>query len=336
MFVGVIGASYRLVDLKHRELLARICEDLFSTERAQQSPYPYVLLSTCNRTELYFSDPALMNAHSWALGSLREGLPNRFEESFYSYFGKDCFWHLARVISGIESAVALETEIQGQVKTAYELASSERKLPHDLHYIFQKGLRVGKKVRTTLSFKKGTPSIEDVILDLAHSRLQSLKDKRILFIGASEMNQKILRFISAKTDAHITLCNRTLARAEKLQKTHNVDVLSWEEMRRWAEYDVVILATKYPGYLISPEDAPRDSSLPALVVDLSVPRNVNPSVDKLPGVCLFNIDQVNRLLERHRRLRQEQISTVDAMIHENVARLVEKFGAKSPQVAHTH
>src|SRR4051812_9744096 len=120
MRVGIVGINHKLADLKLRERLAKACQKRFGPFQAVHGDHHFILLSTCNRTEVYFSSDDLAATHSYLLSILRTDVEEEFDHKLYSYFGTDCFSHLTRVTSGLDSAIIAETEIQGQVKTAYE------------------------------------------------------------------------------------------------------------------------------------------------------------------------------------------------------------------------
>ncbi len=136
MRVGLIGINHKLADLKLRELLAYACQKRFGPVFSTHENHSFVLLSTCNRTEVYFSSEDLTNTHNYLLSILRQEVKYEFEQKLYSFFGYDCFFHLSRVTAGLDSAIVAETEIQGQVKTAYDNAQEFSQLPSDLHFLF--------------------------------------------------------------------------------------------------------------------------------------------------------------------------------------------------------
>src|SRR5262249_51645888 len=123
MRIGVVGINHKLADLKLRETLAKACQRRFGPGQSTHGSHTFILLSTCNRTEVYFSSEDLAQSHSYFLSILNQEVDEDFDQKLYSYFGKDCFLHLSRVTSGLDSAIVAETEIQGQVKSAYENAN---------------------------------------------------------------------------------------------------------------------------------------------------------------------------------------------------------------------
>ncbi len=198
MRIGVVGINYKLADLKLREQLAKACQRRFGVTQSIPGHHHFILLSTCNRTEVYFSSEDLATTHTYLLSILRNDIEEEFDHKLYSFFGVDCFSHLARVASGLDSAIVAETEIQGQVKAAYEVAASYHSLPKELHFLFQKALGISKKIRSELQLGRGMPSLEHAILNIGRHFFKIPEKARILFIGASEINCKILFYLRTK------------------------------------------------------------------------------------------------------------------------------------------
>ena len=195
MRVGVVGINHKLADLKLREQLAKACQKWFGALNAVHDNHYFVLLSTCNRTEIYFSSQDLAETHTYLLGILRVEVEEEFDHKLYSYFGTDCFSHLARVTLGLDSAIIAETEIQGQVKLAYENTSEYHSMPKDMHFLFQKSLGIAKKLRSELQLGRGMPNLEHAILQTGKHMFQNPEKASLLFVGASDINQKIFAFL---------------------------------------------------------------------------------------------------------------------------------------------
>jgi glutamyl-tRNA reductase len=292
MRVGVIGINHKLANLKLREELAKACQRHFSLGQCLKDEHACVLLSTCNRTEVYFYSEDLAQAHSYLLSILRHEIHEDFDQRLYSYFGYDCFLHLCRVTAGLDSAIVAETEIQGQVKAAYETATEYAELPSELHYLFQKALKIGKKVRSDLPLKPGLPGLEHLVFNAGLTCFSNPRESRILCVGASDINKKIISFLKSKRIYDITLCNRTAYHAQEMAESHNITLLDWNRMAEWHYYDWIIFGTKSSDYLITKTHIPMQISL-KLIIDLSVPRNVDPQI-KHECITLLNIDHLNR------------------------------------------
>ena len=300
--VGILGINFKTADVGLREAIARSAQSL-SGERAVFFRHPTVLLSTCNRTEIYFSADDLGAAHSDLLAQLRKGVEEPFEHRFYSYFGIDCFAHLCRVASGLDSAILAETEIQRQVRVAYAQANQ---LPSCLHYLFQKALKVGKVIRNQQGLGRIVPSLYGALWQLAQ-----WKNKKILLVGYSEINRGFASFLTHKGVEGFSLCTRNPASVDlEGVRAYDRSVLS-----RWQEYDIIVCASKAEGFLITGPSEARHC-----LFDLSVPRNVDPEVGKT--ATLYNIDQLTEWKGVSR------LDESESLLWENVVRLTQIYRAK--------
>lgn len=317
MRVGVVGINHKLADLTLRERLAKACQRRFASDRSTHGEQrAFVLLSTCNRTEIYFYSDILAETHSYLLSILRQDVGEDFDQRLYSYFGLDCFLHLSRVTAGLDSAIVAETEIQGQVKTAYEKALLYCTLPFELHYLFQKSLKIGKQVRSELPIKPGLPDLEHAIINAGCALFEKPKHAKILCVGASEINVKIISFLKAKDFKNITLCNRTPEHARKITEDLQLNFLGWHQLSQWHEYDWIVFGTKSPEYLLKKEQVEGKMLGQKLVIDLCVPRNVDPLLSSHPQINLLNIDQINRTLNIRRQGIAETLSQAEHIVIE--------------------
>ncbi len=332
MQIGILGINHKSADLRLREKLAKACERRFGLENSLHTRYAYVLLSTCNRTEIYFSSPDLAQTHTHLLAILRDEVQEEFEHRVYSYFGGDCFFHLACVTAGVDSALIGETEIQGQVKRAYEGAAAYRPLSRELHFLFQKSLKIGKDMRSQEGLTHGLPTLEEAVLRAGENILGDLTENKILFVGLSEINHKIFMRFKQKGFRNITLCNRSYEKAEKMAAKESVQLLDWEHMNRWSQFDLIIFGTKSPDFLVSEEPKIDQRKL---VIDLSVPRNVDPKVGRHCAMTLLNIDQLNRVIDRKRRIKAAERGRLEThLIGAAVERQVSIFKLKELQRMH--
>ncbi len=332
MLIGIIGINHKSADLRLREKLAKVCERRFGSENLLHCSFSYVLLSTCNRTEIYFSSPDLAVTHTNLLAILRNEIEEEFEHRIYSYFGSDCFFHLACVTAGVDSALIGETEIQGQVKRAYESAGILRNLSKELHFLFQKCLKIGKHVRANETLPRGLPTLEGAVLQAAEGVLGGLKNRKILFVGISEINHKIFVRFKQKGFQSITFCNRSDEKTVELGTRENVSILPWTQLDLWINFDLVIFGTKCPDFLVTRTGPVSEQKL---VIDLSVPRNVDPQVGRQKGIILMNIDQLNRVIDKKRRIKAAEMARLETqIIASSVERQYSIFKLKELQRTH--
>jgi len=292
MKIAVLGVNHKLADLQLRECLAKTCQSRFAPGKIYGNIHHFVLLSTCNRTEIYFSSEDLAETHSYILNILRQDIDVDFEQKLYSFFGSDCFAHLCKVTAGLDSAILGETEIQGQVKLAYEYAMRFHKLPKPMHYLFQKSLKIGKNTRSTIPCERNLPGIEDAIFELARKYISNMKTCKVLFVGASSINKKVLGHLKAKGIANITLCNRS-AVSKEIQDDFQLEILPWKQLSSWRNYDWIICGTKAHEYILKKEDLEEKDKKKKLLIDLGLPRNIDPALKSSSSAVIYNIDQLN-------------------------------------------
>lgn len=328
MHIGIIGINHKQADLKLREILARVCQKRFGPGISTHGNHAFVLLSTCNRTEIYFSSFDLSETHSYILSILKQEIELDFDQKLYCYFGQECFLHLVSVAAGFDSAIVAETEIQGQVRAAYEATMGYSLLPASLHFLFQKALKISKEIRSKHDLGRGMPDLEHAVYQTGTHLFKEPKEKSILFVGASDINQKILQFFKRKGCEKITLCNRSQSHANTLAKKYQIPTLLWENLDAWIHFDWIILGTKSPQHLIQEHSLRNSFSSKKLMMDLSLPRNVDPKIAKDSRIQLLNIDQINRMLKFRRRILNTTITEAQNDIESLVLKYVNIFHAK--------
>lgn len=328
MRVGVLGINHKLASLHLREVLAKICQRRFNPAQSTHGENCFVLLSTCNRTEVYFSSEDLAETHSYLLSILRNDVNEDFDQKLYSYFGQDCLQHLCRVTAGLDSAIVAETEIQGQVKSAYEYAHEHNDLPFELHYLFQKSLGIAKKVRSVLPVKPGLPDISHAIFQTGQYLFPLNTDPKVLFVGASGINEKIIEFLKSKKLTQINLCNRSADTGHQLAKKHGIEFVEWDKLQSWHAYDWIVFGTKSTEFLITKDSL---ASLPLshkLIIDLSVPRNVDPRIAQHSKITLLNIDQINRRLKIRRKSLSNSLKEAEDIVVGSINTQMKLFNEK--------
>lgn len=335
MHVGVVGINHKLADLGLRDRLAKTCHRRFGSDRSAHSDHAFILLSTCNRTEIYFSSSSLSDTHTYILTILRNDLNEEFDQKLYSYFNDDCFLHLARVTCGLDSAVIFETEIQGQVKIAYAQACEYTSLPGALHFLFQKCLTVGKKMRSQFPLERGLPNVEQAIFSIGKQFFSNENEAKVLFVGASDINLKILYFLQHKGIKNISICNRTRSRSDLFSKKYGTSVLDWEHLNEWISFDWIIFGTKSPDYLITRSEK-SEVTKPKLIMDLCVPRNVDPDLRKDPSVSLWDIDRINCLLKTRKNSLKQSIRSGNFYVEASTIKYLQLFKKKLTQSVSKH
>jgi glutamyl-tRNA reductase len=323
MQIGVLGISYKSSDLPLREIVAKACQQCLANDCLEAARLSVVLLSTCNRTEIYFSASDLAEAHSDLLSLLRAEMEIPFEQSFYSFFGVECFAHLAKVISGFDSAIFGETEIQRQVKIAYAAAAAAYSLTAPLHFLFQKCLKVGKEIRTHFSLPRGVPTLESLIFELSQSATS------FLFIGNSEINRKIISFFKTKKIDEISLCTHHISAAQEMPLFTGVKLIAWRELSRWQDYEIIVSGSSHSEYLLVAEQIDVQGAFKTrFIFDLSMPRTVDPKLTRHPQMHLLNIQDLGSSIALKRRDHLQDIGDAEKKLRVSVERQIGLFHLK--------
>lgn len=328
MDIGMLGISYKSSELELRESFAKACQQLIE----QEKKIPLILLSTCNRTELYFSSSSIAETHSDVVSLLKKILGSEFEKRIYSYFQKLCFMHLAKVSSGVDSVVFGEAEIQRQVKTAYEEACLRYKLPSSLHYLFQKSLKIGKEIRTRFELPKGSVSLESTIWNLAKCFFIGAEPISVLLIGYSKINRKIIQYFKNKEAIVLHLATKNPETVGE-DRCH-FSFVPWTSLSSWTCFDMVISGGKCTEYLLNSSQIPLTTSFiqSRVVVDLGLPRNVDPLVGKNPLISLFNIEDITGLIDHRKEISLEIQKDVEKEIEQLASRQVVFYERRKEKV----
>ncbi len=314
MRIGVLGINYKSAPLQLREKIAQACRHCLSPNK--------IVLSTCYRTEIYISQDDLVEAQCELFADLKKRVPHSHEHAFYTYFGKECFFHLACVTAGLDSAMLAESDVQRQVKIAYEQTRTEQTLSAPLHYLFQKALKLGKTVRSSFPLFQSPLHLEGMIYQLADKLLDS--SSNLLFIGNSDINRKMIHYFWRKGKRQMTLCTRGLASAQSFALDYQLTLKDRSEIEKWHHYEGVIAATHSEGHLITsmPEKART-----RLILDLSVPRSV--SLQRHPKLILLNMEQIGSFFESYHSQRLSEVQSIKDFLQKAVEQYTALYEKKS-------
>jgi glutamyl-tRNA reductase len=314
MKIGVLGINYKSAKIAVREWVSKACRTSIPRDGEIAEGLHAVLLSTCNRCEIYFSCDHLAGAHSVLLNLLRREIETAFEQHLYSFFGVDCFAHLAKVTSGLDSVIVAESEIQRQVKMAYEQTLLYYSLPSCMHFLFQKSLKLGKQIRSSFALSQNQVTIPKILFQLSARFI----DLPVLFIGNSEINRKVITYFHRQGMRNMALCTRSLLSAKEIAEKENLALVPWDMLSSWQEYPLVICGSNAPHYLVDYPHGP--SCKTQLIFDLSVPRNVDPLLSRSPQLVLLNMQQISAMLESRQEKNLQEISRAEDLILECVHR----------------
>jgi len=328
----VIGLSHHTAPVELRERFAfsdaRVAAALQTLREAGLADEA-VILSTCNRVELYAATS--LEARR-AFAELRQFLMNCHEyrdpltDELYSLAEPQSIEHLFHVACGSDSMVLGETEILGQLKKAYDFSLQHGHSGPVLNKAFQKAFNVAKHVRTETNIQRGSISVGSVAVELAEKIFSSLNERRVMVIGAGDTSEKTARALLSRGAHSIIVSNRSYERAAALAAELGGTAIHFEEWSKaFAEVDIVISSTSAPHYII---DGPKLEPLmrlrrnrPLLLIDIAVPRDIDPQVNFLESVYLYNIDDLQAIADDYLKQRKEEIARCEAIIRERAAQL---------------
>jgi glutamyl-tRNA reductase len=284
-----------------------------------------LLLTTCNRVEVYAVSHKRISTDEIARCLMRkiDTDPHDYAPPFYRYEADKCVQHLFRVASGLDSMVVGESEILGQAKKAYESARKSGAVGPCLHRLFQRAFRVAKQVRTHTEIARGAVSVGSVAVDLAQRIFGKLSNCKVLVLGAGETSERTARALISRGVSDLRISNRSMDRACELAQAVGGRAVPFDEWpAQCREIDILITSTASETPLLTPEQlAPmlrERLDRPLFVVDIAVPRDVDPSVNELEGVYLYDIDSIRSVAEQSLALRRQQVAAAEAIIAEHV------------------
>ena len=330
MTVFCIGLSHHTANVATREQFAgsATAESIVREAGCPEA----LLLTTCNRVEVYGVSHKRISTDEIA-GCLTKNPirdPHYYAPPFYRYEAEKCVQHLFRVASGLDSMVVGESEILGQAKKAYELARKSGAAGQYLHRLFQRAFRVAKQVRTHTDIARGAVSVGSVAVDLAQRIFGRLSDCKVLVLGAGEMSERTARALISRGVTDLRVTNRSMDRACELARAvggRAIPFETWETQCR--EIDILITSTRSETPLLTTEKlAPllRDRlDHPLFIIDIAVPRDVDPSVNEMEGVYLYDIDSIRSVAEQSLELRRQQVVAAEAIIAEHVTDFVDSL-----------
>jgi glutamyl-tRNA reductase len=279
-------------------------------------------ISTCNRTELYLvvSDP--VEAESTALGVLTrqaEIRPTELLGHLYSLRSGEAVRHLFRVTAGLDSMIVGEAEIQGQVKRAYELALVEGGTGPILNRLFRAALTAGGRAREETGISEKNVSIPSVAVDLARRTLGDLADRRVLVVGAGETAELLARALVSRGVTTVFVANRHYDRAIGLAERFGGNAVRFEELPEQLEQaDIVVSATNSPHHIVERDELEHVMGVrggrPLLLVDIAVPRDIEPACRDVAGVSLHDIDDVQQIVERNTSGRESEARRAERIL----------------------
>ena len=332
MHLTVIGVNHRTAPIDVREKFS-ISKSQIISGLKNISNYSdlkeAVILSTCNRTEVYtVTDSFDETAESFLLDVV--GCVDDVDDYLYKFSGAECINHLFKVASSLDSLVLGEGQILSQVKAAYALAKECSATGTILNTLFNRAIATGKAVRTDTKIAYNSVSVSYAAVELAKQELGSLDHKKALIFGAGKMAQLTVQHLISHGVDKVLIANHHIERAEELASKISGEAVDWSEaMERAVDVDVIVTSTGAPHYVVKAaqtrELMQRRDNRKLFIIDIAVPRDVEPEVNDIEGVTLYNIDDLEAVVDEHISQRYEEAKQAKKIIDENVEALVERF-----------
>lgn len=339
-YLLVIGCNHRTTPLDVREQVAldtaRV-DQLYDRLREQKALSESMILHTCNRLELYglfdseVTPGGFLQALSEATG-LAESELSRFT---YVHSGLPAVVHLFSVATGLDSQMIGETEIFGQVKSAYSTADRRGWIGPIFHRLLQKTFQAAKWTRTHTQIGQGQTSLGNVTVELAERIFGPLKSARTLIVGSGEVGQDVAKALTSRGVKGVAVSSRRAESSLKLASEvggESIPFAKWKDKLRHT--DIVIFATSAPGTIFDLDSAEevlaQRGNSPLFVVDLAVPRDVEPAIGELGSVYLYNFEDLAEIANANRALREAEVSRCLTHLEERASALAERLNLKRP------
>jgi glutamyl-tRNA reductase len=332
--IVMIGLNYKTAPVELREALA-VPSAAMEAALARFHALPVaeaVLLSTCNRTEVYavgdevdelftvLIDYLVHMAERWQGRAITRG---QLEPHLYQHAGLKAVEHLFRVSAGLDSMVLGETQILGQVRDAYRDATQAQTVGKVLHQLFNQAIAVGKRGQTETRIGQSAVSVSYAAVELAKKVFQSLEGRRCLAIGAGETAKLTVKHLLAAGVKEFTVANRTLERAESLAREYGGKAIRLEDIpAHLKEVDVVISSTGAPGYVVLKQHVQEAVRFrrgrPIFLFDIAVPRDLDPEINKIEGAFLYDIDDLQAVVNANLAERAQEARQVERIVADEV------------------
>ena len=333
-----IGVSHKTAPVEVRERVAlpdargaEFVRDLRGTGEVHE----VVAISTCNRTELYLVVGNPVEAESRALAMLasQAGIrPTELAPAIYALRNCDAARHLYRVTAGLDSMIVGEAEIQGQIKRAYEFAITGETAGPLTNHLFKAALATGKRVRTETAIGERQLSLPAVAVALARERLGELVGRMVVIVGTGETGELAARALTDSGGRPVFVASRRRDRAISLARRYGGESMSFDELPQALERaDILVAATASPHLLLEAAELGQvmasRGGRPLLLIDLAVPRDIDAACGELDGVSLYDIDDLQAVIARNRKVRQAEARKAEGIIEQEIQRFAAWLGS---------
>jgi glutamyl-tRNA reductase len=334
MSIVVVGLSHHSAPVELRERFAfedAQVPDALRELREAGIATEGVVLSTCNRVEIYAAttmppDKAFAEMKKFLVA--HHAYNGALGDELYTFAEPLSLRHLFKVASGLDSMVIGETEIFGQLKKAYDLAFTHKHTGALLNKAFQRAFNVAKHIRTETNIQRGSVSVMSAAVELAEKIFSSLAEHEVLVIGAGETSEKTARALQSRGVKKITVTNRSPERATALAAELGARTVPFDQWPdEFERIDIAISSTAAPQPILNRARLEplmkRRKHRPLLLIDIAVPRDIDPAVNALDNVYLYNVDDLQSIADDYLKLRQVEVARCEKIIAEKVAALLE-------------
>jgi glutamyl-tRNA reductase len=337
MNIYVFGLNHQTAPIAIREkvFLRPMEQELLLSELKNHPAFlEAFVLSTCNRTEVYVH--VLENflpfdtIHRLILQIKNHPYDPVLRDYFYVYHNEDAVRHLLKVTSGLDSMVLGEKQILGQVKESIEKAQQRGMFQRHFNILTNIAIRAGKKAQHETQISFGGSSISWAAIVKAENFMGSLENKSVLLMGAGKMSELALGHIENKGFKKLYVMNRTACNAEALASQYGAEAVAFCDVKEiLAQTDVCICSIGAPHYILDKETVERvvahDAEKKLLLIDISMPRNIDPLAAEIPGVTLFAIDDLKEVMDTTMKIREQAIPQVEIIVENKIAEYIEKI-----------
>jgi glutamyl-tRNA reductase len=329
MNIIVVGLSHKTAPVEIREQVAfspTAMERPLHEMRALPAVTEGIIVSTCNRVELYVTS----RDTNTCLGQLKRFLasfhnipPEQLENHLYDYQGEDAIRHVFRVSSSLDSMVIGEPQILGQIKTAYGYATEFKTVGLILNRFLHKAFSVAKRVRTETDIASNAVSVPFAAVELARKIFGSLDDKKVLLIGAGEMCELAARHFLNNGAQSVMVTNRTYERAVKLAEEFEGQAVPFEEFsQRLHQVDIILTSTGAPDFILGhdrmQEVIRQRKNKPMFLIDIAVPRDIDPKVNKIDNIYLYDVDDLQGVVQANLKERQKEAKKAEIIVDQEI------------------
>jgi glutamyl-tRNA reductase len=338
MDIQILGLNHKTAPIQVREKISFTSQRLSDALLALKNYEPIkesLILSTCNRVEIYTvtenRQSSIFSIYQF-LSEFQHIESKDVQRYLYLFEGVNAIRHLFRVASSLDSMIVGETQIFGQLKQAYFKARELRTTGRIFDALFEEAIKVGKLVRTQTQIGKGAVSISSASVELAKKIFESLSGIKILIIGTGKIGELAVKSLALKGASMVLVANRTFERAQDLAKLFKGEVVRFQKLLEvMKDVDILICSTSAPHFIINKKDLltvmHQRNQRPIFLIDLGVPRNVEPGAGNLDNVYLYNIDDLIRVRDANLKERQRQVKKAEEIIEKRIELTVKRLNS---------